>query len=47
MIVVLKRDVTDAQIDHIVEKAEALGLKTHISRGEQRSIIGFIGPEDV
>lgn len=47
MIVVLRPDVTDEQIEHIVHKAENLGLKTHISRGVQRSIIGFIGPEDV
>ena len=47
MIVVLKPDITDAQINHIVEKAEGLGLKAHISRGVERSIIGFIGPEDV
>lgn len=47
MIVVLKRDVTEEQIQHIIEKAQTLGLKAHISRGVERSIIGFIGPEDV
>lgn len=47
MIVVLKADATEAQIQHIVEKAEKLGLKAHISRGVEKTIIGFIGPEDV
>ncbi len=47
MIVILKPGVTEEQIQHIVTKAESLGLKAHISRGVQRSIIGFIGPEDV
>ncbi len=47
MIVVLKRNATEEQIQHIIEKAEKLGLKTHISRGVERTIIGFIGPEDV
>lgn len=47
MIVVLRPDVTEEQIQHIVQKASALGLKAHISRGVERSIIGFIGPEDV
>src|SRR3990167_468449 len=47
MIVILKHDVTEQQIDHIIEKAEKLGLKAHISRGVERTIIGFIGPEDV
>lgn len=47
MIVILRPDATEEQIKHIVEKAEKLGLKTHISRGVERTIIGFIGPEDV
>lgn len=47
MIVILRPDVTEEQIKHIVEKADKLGLKAHISRGVERTIIGFIGPEDV
>lgn len=47
MIVILKPDATEEQIQHIVEKADKLGLKTHISRGVERTIIGFIGPEEV
>ncbi|MFP4473363.1 MAG: 3-deoxy-7-phosphoheptulonate synthase [Candidatus Omnitrophota bacterium] len=47
MIVVLKPEATEEQIRHIVDKAESLGLKAHISRGVERSIIGFIGPEDL
>jgi 3-deoxy-7-phosphoheptulonate synthase len=47
MIVILKPGSTEEQIQHIVAKAEKLGLKTHISRGVARTIIGFIGPEDV
>ncbi len=47
MIVVLRPDVTEEQIQHIINKAGQLGLKAHISRGVERSIIGFIGPEDV
>jgi 3-deoxy-7-phosphoheptulonate synthase len=47
MIVILKRDATEEQIQHIVDKAQQLGLKSHISRGVERTVIGFIGPEDV
>jgi 3-deoxy-7-phosphoheptulonate synthase len=47
MIVVLKTDVTEEQIQHIVDKAKGLGLKANISRGVERTVIGFIGPEDV
>lgn len=47
MIVILKPEATEEQINHIVDKAGQLGLKAHISRGVERTIIGFIGPEDV
>lgn len=47
MIVILRPDATEEQIQYIVEKAIKLNLKTHISRGVERTIIGFIGPEDV
>ena len=39
MIIVLKSDATEAQIQHIVEKAGKLGLKAHISRGVERTVI--------
>lgn len=47
MIIVLRPDATDEQINHIVEKVQQLGLKSHISKGTERTIIGLIGPEDV
>jgi len=47
MIIVLKPDATEEQINHIVEKVQKLGLKPHISKGVKRTIIGVIGPEDV
>ncbi len=47
MIVILKPNATEEQIQHIVKKTEGLGLKAHISRGVERTVIGFIGPEDV
>jgi 3-deoxy-7-phosphoheptulonate synthase len=46
MIVILRPDVTEANIQHIVERAGKLGLKANISRGVARTVIGFIGPED-
>src|SRR5437870_3198989 len=45
MIIVLKPHSTPAQIDHILERIQELGLKPHISRGEHRTIIGVIGDE--
>jgi len=45
MIVVTRSGVSDAEIDRIRERIEQLGLRTHISRGEHRTIIGCIGDE--
>lgn len=47
MIIVLRPDATDEQINHIVQKVQKLGLKPHISKGTERTIIGLIGPENV
>jgi 3-deoxy-7-phosphoheptulonate synthase len=47
MIIVLKPDVTEKEISHILEKLKEFGLKPHISRGEERVIIGAIGDERI
>jgi 3-deoxy-7-phosphoheptulonate synthase len=47
MIIVLKPDATKAQISHILERIEKFGLKSMVSSGTQRTIIGVIGPEDI
>ena len=46
MIIVLKQDVTEAQLEHVVARIEALGLQTHLSRGTFRTVIGVIGDEE-
>lgn len=43
MIVVLKSDSTDRQVADFSARMEAMGLKTHISRGENTTIVGLIG----
>jgi len=45
MIIVTRPGVTDDEIDHIREKVESLGLRTHLSRGEYRTVIGCVGDE--
>jgi 3-deoxy-7-phosphoheptulonate synthase len=45
MIIITRPHVTDAEIDHIRERIESVGMRTHLSRGEQRTIIGCIGDE--
>ena len=47
MIIVTRPHVTDAEIDHIRERIESVGMRTHLSRGEHRTIIGCIGDESV
>jgi len=46
MIIILKKDVSDQQVDHLTEKIAEWGLKHHVSRGVDRTIIGVIGDED-
>ncbi|HUF11758.1 MAG TPA: 3-deoxy-7-phosphoheptulonate synthase [Longimicrobiales bacterium] len=43
MIVITRPGVTDGEIDQIRERVEALGLRTHIIRGENRIVVGCIG----
>jgi len=45
VIIILKSDVTEDQIQHVIERVEALGMKAHLSRGTYRTIVGVIGDE--
>ncbi|MBI2467159.1 MAG: 3-deoxy-7-phosphoheptulonate synthase [Candidatus Rokubacteria bacterium] len=45
MIIVLKPGTQDADIEDVCRRIEALGLRAHVSRGEQRTIIGAIGDD--
>jgi len=43
MIIVMKSGASRADIDRICGRVEARGLKTHLSEGEDRTVIGVIG----
>src|SRR5262245_56608577 len=43
MSVVMKSGATPRQIDHVVEKIEHLGLKSHVIVGTDRTVIAAIG----
>ncbi len=43
MIVVMKRGASPEQIDHMIERVEALGLKPHPIYGTERTVIAAIG----
>jgi 3-deoxy-7-phosphoheptulonate synthase len=47
MIIVTRPDVTEGELDQIRERIEMLGMRTHVSRGEQRTIVGCIGDESL
>src|SRR5437660_301387 len=46
MIIVLRPNPSQQQIDHILERIQDLGFKAHLSKGELRTIIGVIGDEN-
>ena len=47
MLIVLKPNVTQEEIDHIVEKIKSLKMDPFVSTGVQRTIITVIGDEDL
>jgi 3-deoxy-7-phosphoheptulonate synthase len=45
MIIIMRMGASPQEIEHVVERVETLGYKTHLSEGEERTIIGIIGDE--
>ena len=45
MIIVLKPGTQESDIDDVCRRIEGLGLRAHVSRGEQRTVIGAIGDD--
>lgn len=43
MIIVMQPQATEEQIQQVIARVEAAGLKVHLSKGEFRTIIGLIG----
>ena len=47
MIIVVRPDATEEQVDHIIKKIKDHGLQAHVSKGTERTIIGAIGDEAI
>lgn len=47
MVIVMKPGATEEQIQHVVDRLHEYNLREHISRGEERTLIGAIGDERV
>jgi 3-deoxy-7-phosphoheptulonate synthase len=45
MIIVLKKEASEEQVNHIVQCIHAWGLRTNVSRGIERTVVGVIGDE--
>jgi 3-deoxy-7-phosphoheptulonate synthase len=45
VIVVMRKDATEAEVQAVVAHVEELGFRAHLSRGVERTIIGIIGDE--
>lgn len=43
MIVVMKADAGEAELQAVIARIEELGLRTHLSKGEHRTVVGVIG----
>lgn len=47
MIIIMKPDATNEQINHVTEKLKKLGFGVHLSKGVERTVIGAIGDKSV
>ncbi|MCP1660347.1 chorismate mutase [Neisseria perflava] len=47
MIIIMRKQATKAAVARVVETIRSKGLQEHISRGEERTIIGAVGDERV
>jgi 3-deoxy-7-phosphoheptulonate synthase len=43
MIVVMKPGATQRQIDHVIERIEQLGLRSHVIEGTERTVVAALG----
>ncbi len=45
MIVVMKKEATQAEVTHMIQRVESLGLKPHVIVGTERTVIAVIGDD--
>jgi 3-deoxy-7-phosphoheptulonate synthase len=46
MMIVMKPDATEEQIQHVVKRVESVGARAQLSRGEEVTVIGAIGDRE-
>jgi len=47
MIIVFKKGASKEEVKHVLDRVKKLGLKSMVSKGEERTVVGVIGPEDL
>ncbi|WP_447970509.1 3-deoxy-7-phosphoheptulonate synthase [Nitrospira sp. M1] len=47
MIIVMKPEATEQDVEHLVERLRELGLKAQVSIGEERTVVGVIGDDRI
>jgi 3-deoxy-7-phosphoheptulonate synthase len=45
MIIVMKQDASDKDLEKVLDRIDELGLRSHLSQGEERTIVGVIGDD--
>ena len=45
MIIIMRMGASQGEVQSVVERVEVAGYRTHLSQGEERTIIGVIGDE--
>ena len=45
MMIIMRADATPEQISQVVARVEAVGLRAHLSHGQERTLIGAIGDD--
>jgi len=43
MLIIMRVDATPQEVDHVLKRVGSLGLRAHLSQGEERVVIGAIG----
>ncbi len=43
MLIIMRTNATPPEIENVIHRVEALGLRAHVSRGEERTVIGAVG----
>src|ERR1051325_6092243 len=46
MMIVMKAGATEAEIESVIRRIEAVGARAHLSRGEEVTVVGAIGDRE-